>query len=85
MSKVSYVPRVRAIMTISVYRTIVMEYISGVKYDDFCEVDEGIRRTCLDIVEQLHFYKVTHGDLEPRNFIFPNGININHHIHHRLI
>ena len=50
-----------------------MQYISGVKYDDFCEVSKDSRRVCLDVINELHYYKVTHGDLEPRNFIFPKG------------
>ena len=52
-----------------------MDYISGVEYDDddFCEVNKDTRRACLEMVKQLHNYKVTHGDLEPRNFIFQNG------------
>ena len=69
-------------MTISLFRTLVIDFIPGVKYDGFRDVGKDMREKCLDIVKEMHVYKVAHNYLEPSKFIFPTGIIIFYqHIH----
>ena len=69
LSKVSFVPELEFIETISVYRTIGMSYIEGYNYNYFDEMETVTKNACLKLVLELHRHRITHGDLQPWNFI----------------
>lgn len=62
-------PELEFIETISVYRTIAMSYIEGLSYSDFDEMETVTKNACLKLVFELHRHRITHGDLQPWNFI----------------
>ena len=62
-------PKLEFIETISVYRTIGMSYIEGLTYSDFDEMETVTKNACLKLVLELHRHRITHGDLQPWNFI----------------
>ena len=62
-------PQTEFIETISIYRTIGMSYIEGLSYRDFDEMETVTKNACLKLVLELHRHRITHGDLQPWNFI----------------
>lgn len=68
-SKLSIVPIVHYYGHISVYRTLVTNFIDGLRFEGFREMNRLMREACNRSVRELHSCKVLHGDLEPWNFI----------------